>query len=337
MPKRVALTIGKFMPLHEGHKLMLQSAAENFDEVVVIISSRDEQYPDQPTLQERFDVLQDMYRYDDAVTIKMVLDLVGDPKNVDQDGTALDEDFLAHWDMIFKEAAPNATHFVSSDMYGKTCAERLGIEWFPVDPDRLVYNISATEIRAFPELHWHMIADDFKHFYRRKIAIVGPESSGKSTLTQYLAAMYEGSMAPEWGRTISEHKPKLNSDDFVDIYNMQKLLSDSAEHNSDTGYSFHDTEALTTFLFSEIYLDSPSTWLKSMFARQDFDLYILLKPDLPWVDDGSRILEEDKSRLDFYDKLYYNLMQENKPFIEIGGENRKRDAIIAIDNFFQGQ
>ena len=337
MPKRVALTVGKFIPLHEGHRLMIQAAAENFDEVVVIISSRDEQYPDQPTLQERFDVLRDMYRYDDTVTIKMVLDLVGDPKRVDQNGTALDEDFLAHWDMIFKETAPNATHFVSSDVYGKMCAERLGIEWFPVDPKRLAVNISATEIRSDPDIHWDMIVPEFQKFYRKKIAIVGPESSGKSTLTEQLAQMYYGTMAPEWGRTISEQKPNLDEDDFVRIYNMQKLLSDTAEQNSKNGYSFHDTEALTTYLFSEIYLDRPMNRLEAMFRGQDFDLYILLKPDMPWVDDGSRILSDEKSRVDFYDKLRHCLAARGKPFVEIGGDKRLADSINAIDIHFEGR
>lgn len=60
-----------------------------------------------------------------------------------------------------------------------------------VDINRITVPINATVIRQRPLTHWNMISDAAKPYYAKKIAIVGPESVGKTTLTEMLAKRFD--------------------------------------------------------------------------------------------------------------------------------------------------
>jgi nicotinamide riboside kinase len=81
-----------------------------------------------------------------------------------------------------------------------------------------------------------------------RVVFVGAESTGKSTLAEYLARIYGTVAVPEIGRFIWEAKGgKLNADDYVEIAVRHRAAEDDALRQAHR-YLFVDTNALTTLL-----------------------------------------------------------------------------------------
>lgn len=78
--------------------------------------------------------------------------------------------------------------------------EHLGIETVLVDPERTFMNISGAQIRENPFRYWEYIPTEVKPFFVRTVAILGGESSGKSTLVNKLANIFNTTSAREYGR-----------------------------------------------------------------------------------------------------------------------------------------
>ncbi|WP_268648220.1 AAA family ATPase, partial [Escherichia coli] len=74
------------------------------------------------------------------------------------------------------------------------------IETILVDPERSFMNISGNQIRQDPFRYWDYIPTEVKPFFVRTVAILGGESSGKSTLVNKLANIFNTTSAWEYGR-----------------------------------------------------------------------------------------------------------------------------------------
>ena len=333
--KTVGLTVGKFMPPHIGHKLMIDFGSIMYDEMVVIVGGEE---TDEIPVSKRVEWLEEHYAGTN-VRIEKFFDTIDiGTDEVDEHGTVTNDTFWKLWTAVFRHYAPNATHFVSSDWYGKRAAHDLGIEWVPVDLDRETFPISATAIREDPMQHWEYILPEAKGLYMKSVAVVGPESCGKSTLTKLLAEKFRTVGVPEFGRTLSFAKNnKLTEDDFDTIVNGQMALTiASAIHMN--RIIFSDTEAYTTYLFGKIYLNKNLTHIKDFAISQQFDLYLLLAPTVNWVDDGLRVVPEDDARWKFFNDLKDFLEENNKPFIIIDAGDfgeRRLEAVLAVNDLLE--
>lgn len=311
---KVGLTIMKAMPLHKGHELLIEFGAAMLDELWVFVSGKD---TDTIPVSTRHHWVSKYVMQKGLHNVKVFqhTDLSPTPIKVDEHGTVLDIDFQEYWVCEFQKLVPHATHFVSSDMYGKTMAELLDIKWLPVDPKREMVKISATEIRKDPIAHFGMISDAAKSHYVRKIAIIGPESSGKSTMIKSLTDDYRSEMVSEYGRTISEVKDNnLTKEDFLNIMNGQQAFIDIAVKKATTPFVFIDTEAYTTYLFSKIYLGEYMDEILEFGHNQDIDHYIVLSPNVDWINDGTRVLGDQQKREQFFEELIEILQKQKKSF-----------------------
>jgi HTH-type transcriptional repressor of NAD biosynthesis genes len=334
--RRVGVTIGKFMPLHKGHELMIEFGAAMMDELQVVVSGNE---TDLISLTTRYNwVRQFVYEKRlNNVGVHLHIDKSPTPINIDKDGTVLDVDFQYYWANVFTKIDRRITHIVSSDKYGQAIADRMNLEWLPVDPGREMVEISATKIRKDPTKYFKYISDVAKPYYVKKVAIVGPESTGKSTLVKSLGKFLNGSIVHEYGRTVSEAKKNnLNADDFLPIARGQQALIDIAVRNAATPLVVIDTEALTTYLFSKIYLDSPKDIILDFAADQEIDLYVVLAPTVAWVDDGTRVAGNQADREQFFEDLV-GLLEHNKRQYIIVDETdyvlRQTQAATGIYNF----
>ena len=123
--------------------------------------------------------------------------------------------------------------------------------------------------------NFHAVCDVAKPDVAITVAVLGAESTGKSTLVKRLADLYQTRYAPEWGRIISEAHSELTGSDFDAIVTMQDELITTAQRLGN-GLCFVDTEAITTALFAPIYLgrEHEASWQKA--KQQQFDLYLVL-------------------------------------------------------------
>jgi len=142
-----------------------------------------------------------------------------------------------------------------------------------------------------------------------KVGIIGPESTGKSTLAKYLANRYQGIYVPEYAREYMESLPpsyQYTYDDVLRIarhqveqlrtYTSNKNYENNAsnanyENNgaaSDRPVVFFDTELIITKVwFLHKYGTCPD-FLEEALHTYPMDVYLLCYPDLPWVYDPVR-------------------------------------------------
>jgi HTH-type transcriptional repressor of NAD biosynthesis genes len=310
-PRKIGVTIGKFHPMHLGHELMIHMAALELDELTVIVSDTRKPFNGGVGFlwETRYQMMVQKLRKYPNVKVVMHHDIFGDPAQVDEHGTGIGEDFWEYWTNVFKLLAPGANYFVSSDRYGQKAAQCMSssqnmVEWFPVDPGRELMQISATKIRNNPIKYWKYISQEFRYAYGKRVLVIGPESTGKSTLSKDLGAAWNSPVVPEYGRILSEAMTNnLNDEHFYAISRRHYAMEDFAIRNSNTGITISDTDFYTTYLFGVVYLDKFLDKLKS-FSKISYDLVVLLPPTLPWDDDGTRVIPEQKERELFYDALH---------------------------------
>ena len=340
-PPKLGVTIGKFKPLHRGHELMITMAAAEMEELTVIVSdSKDGDYAGDIyiPLAFRYKMVKQAFQHLDNVRVMMHTETHGDAEHYDRYGTALDESFWDYWVDVFDILAPEANYFVSSDRYGQVAASRIGAKdktrdmfWFPVDPDRELVPVSGTDIRNDPITNWRYIHPMFRQSFGKRVTIIGPESTGKTTLARDVARSMNSPYVPEYGRTLSEAVGNnMTADHFHDIIKRHHEMELFAISNSETGLTVSDTDSVTTYLFSKIYLGKPIEDLRK-YTQGWYDLVILLPPDLPWIDDGTRVISNLKTRIEFFKDLK-RMYNRHPNLLVLEETDHKRRVEIVCDH-----
>ncbi len=172
-----------------------------------------------------------------------------------------------------------------------------------------------------------------------KVVLYGPESTGKSTLAQKLAQHYNTQWVPEYARTYLQKKWDQEQaictvEDLIPIaYGQMESENRLAvlAHN----ILFCDTDLLVTQTYSEIYFDGycPPV-IREYVQKNDYDLYLLMNTDLPWVADDLRDRPNDRNAM--FARFQQSLIDHKKPHTIISGSNatRFKMAIDAIEKHF---
>ncbi|SIQ55218.1 AAA family ATPase [Pontibacter lucknowensis] len=170
-----------------------------------------------------------------------------------------------------------------------------------------------------------------------KVAITGPESTGKSTLSQQLASHYNAVWVPEYARTyIDELNRPYTLEDLEVIARGQMALEKAASAQT-TGLLFADTDLLVIKIWSEHAFGRCPDWVSQKLKEQDYNLYLLMGVDLPWEPDPQR--EHPHLRQYFYDWYKRELEALQAPFVEISGqhEDRLAQARLHVDALLRQQ
>lgn len=162
----------------------------------------------------------------------------------------------------------------------------------------------------------------------KKIVIIGPESTGKSTLSAALAKHYNCLWVPEFARQYLEEKgPDYTYDDLKDIAQgqiaLEKEFTALAEQRNDP-YLFLDTNLYVIQVWSDYVYGKIDESIQQLHQNQDYDLYLLCNIDLPWEYDPLRELPSIEKRQEVY-SLYKNILtHQSTPWIEISGDSEQR-------------
>ena len=157
-----------------------------------------------------------------------------------------------------------------------------------------------------------------------RIAIVGPESTGKTILAQKLAEYYKGKWIPEYARDYIEKLERPYK--FSDVEHIARWLIDAYDNCQDAAYPvFFDTEMIITKVWFDVAFgklpDQMEKWLKHM----DFDAFLLCYPDLPWKPDPVRE-NGGKMREILYHRYRTEIEKLQKPYQIIKGHGAERMA-----------
>lgn len=156
----------------------------------------------------------------------------------------------------------------------------------------------------------------------KRIVMIGPESTGKTTLCKGLAEHFKEPWVPEYARNYLEklERPYQSSDLMIIAkgqLNSEDLLTDKARQ-----FLFCDTDLLVIKIWSEHVYSSCDPWILEMIQKRKYDHYFLCKNDFPWEKDP---LRENPEKGDyFYDLFKETLLRENKSFTELKGSVDER-------------
>jgi NadR type nicotinamide-nucleotide adenylyltransferase len=166
-----------------------------------------------------------------------------------------------------------------------------------------------------------------------KVAITGPESTGKSTLAQQLASHYRDVWVPEFARSyIAGLAGPYTAADVEQIARSQVAQYQQALPQAGR-FIFADTDLLVIKIWMLHAYGSCPDWILRALEQQDFHLYLLMQVDLPWELDPQR--EHPHLRSYFYNWYKRELQAYGFQFVEIAGRQQERcqQAIQAIDDF----
>ena len=142
----------------------------------------------------------------------------------------------------------------------------------------------------------------------KKIVIIGPESTGKSTLSKQLSKHYKTVWCPEFAREyLSEKGMDYSFDDLLNIAQGQTTLEYNIMAEATNGFYFIDTDMYVMKVWCEVAFNNCHTWILKQIAAQNYDLYLLCDVDLPWVKDDLREYPDLEIRKKLF-KMYKDLL-----------------------------
>lgn len=194
-----------------------------------------------------------------------------------------------------------------------------------------------------------------------KVAVIGPESTGKSTLCEMLALHYNTQWCPEFAREyLLTHGMDYTYDDLLYIAKGQLAMEDeyirSVLGSSESGVNaelrtlnselqppgstllFIDTDMYVMKVWCEFVFGKCHRWVLEQIVKRKYDLYLLCSTDLPWVKDELREYPDLITR----DKLYHIykdiMINQSTPWVDISGDHIERTqmAIKAVDQLVAG-
>ena len=310
------LIIGKFMPPHKGHEYMIRFAKNYAEDVHVVVDCLKEQTIS-PLKRKKW--------LEDITGIKVyALD-----KCMPQDPN--ETEFF--WD-IWKSSLLNTLKLkpdlvIAAMDYGEDLAKTLGCDFIPIDIARETFPISATMLREDIFKNWDFLMDSVKPDFIKKICLLGPESTGKSTAGKKLAQRLNTVYVPEYAKSIIEKQGNFYKHNIEEIA-IAQINTEKALARFTNKLMICDSSALTTLLYSEMLFNESPEYIKNMIKEHKYDLYCLFYPDTDFVMAAHRnVLEkpEDKRIVMFY-RFKEELEKMNVQYKIIKGSFEKRDNIL---------
>lgn len=174
----------------------------------------------------------------------------------------------------------------------------------------------------------------------KRIVIVGPESTGKSTLCQQLAAHYNTVWCPEFAREYLLKKGKSYTyEDLTNIAQGQIELENAMAGEAKNDLYFIDTDMYVMKVWHEVAFHNCPVWILKKIVRAHYDLYLLCNTDLPWTKDELREYPDLTTRQKLF-KMYKDIMMNSGTrWVEISGADAERTgmAIRLIDRIFKSK
>jgi NadR type nicotinamide-nucleotide adenylyltransferase len=325
---RRGLVVGKFMPLHRGHQLLIDAALAGCDDVTVVVyDSRPEgRFPPMP-IALRVGWVRTLYpQLESIVALPDPLPLPESDDPVNAEIYARQLAFLGRFD-----------GFYSSEPAYARFAGLVADEHVVVDPGRDLVPVSGTLIRRDPFRYRGMIDPLVYASLVERVALVGTESTGKTTLARAAAERLDTVWTHEYGRELWEAQGLEGT--FADLLRIglrQRGREDAAARHA-RRFVFCDTTAWTTLHWSLRFHGVADARLHELVDRTMGDyVWIVCDNDFGWIQDGTRELA-GKASAEFQRQQLEDLEARGVPFHVVSGPLEQRleqllDVLEARDN-----
>lgn len=335
MSIKVGVVTGKFAPLHSGHIYAITEAATQVDKLYVVLSY-DQKFVDdleprlrgKMTLKKRLLWLKRTFSNLDHIKIIFVdeTDFRSYPEGVEEWTATVNGIIPENIDVWFS-SEPEYTWWIEKYFQ---CEHKV------INPNRDIFPISATMIRENPYKHWEYLPSIVRKEFLLKVCLIGTESCGKSSLTKYLAKMFNTSWVEEYGRTYCEEdmcgdESLLSYDDYGLIASNRYYQEKQAELTANK-VLFCDTNAFVTQFYCRLYEEATHHLVDAYIEEERYDIILELKDDVKWVADGLRInSDRTKTRELFKEMVDEYKLKNYSDYYEIKGDYKSRlDQAINI-------
>lgn len=317
------LVFGKFMPVHEGHLSLINFAKKNCDTLYVVLCYH------------RKEVIAGEIR------LKWMQEALSNYSNIGLLPFEYDNDELPDtsessvevsniWAKAFKKILPQVDVVFTSEEYGNYLADAMQILHIFFDKYRTQIPVSGSLIRSNPFKYWELICSVARPYFVKKIAILGSESTGKSTLTMKLANYYNIVYVEEAGRKIVEKTEYCTPGDLYQIAtaHAKEITKQISKANK---LLFIDTDLNITKSYSSFLFKRPMSVCQWQEEANESDLYFFLETDCPYFQDGTRLDKEQRETLSLSHKK--TLLENRINYISINGNREDRlNRVIEIIN-----
>ena len=130
-----------------------------------------------------------------------------------------------------------------------------------------------------------------------KVGIIGPESTGKTTLARYLAERYHGVLVPEYAREYVEQLGRPYTREDVETIARHQIEQLQRLTTNDQRLYFFDTELIITKVWFEYKYGECPAWVEDALRRFPMDVYLLCYPDIEWQFDPVRENPDNREEL----------------------------------------
>lgn len=280
---RHGLVIGKFMPFHTWHQALISFASKLCDILTVAVCS----LPEEPipwTI--RYQRVKDAFANNPGIVVDHITqELPGSSES--------SREISKIWSEYLKKKYPSVDLIISSEPYGAYVAEYMGIDHAEYDIPRAQHQVSGTLIRKDPFAYRDFLPDHVKGYFVKKICIVGSESTGKSTLTRLLAEYFDTTYVEEMARYIVSKTKEVV---FQDLEAIAALHAQTITERTKIANKllFVDTDLNITKSYAQ-YLFHQELHAEDWIEQANtFDLHLFLEPDCEYVQDGTRLDQDER-------------------------------------------
>lgn len=172
----------------------------------------------------------------------------------------------------------------------------------------------------------------------KKIVILGPESTGKSTLCELLSEHYGAPWVREYAREyLLKNGTNYTFDDLLAIAKGQLDGEDAVTKVTTAPVVFVDTDMHVMKVWCEFVFGKTHDFILHELEQRNYDLYLLCNVDLPWVKDELREYPDLETRERLYTIYRQQMIDENLPWVDISGDyaQRLQKAIEAVDSILK--
>ncbi len=323
----LGLVVGKFAPLHLGHEWLIKQASQQCDRLLILSYCNPEYARCSPAVRRRW--LAARFPGHEAIVVDdqwlgqrcFALGIPLRPLPQNNSSDEAQQTFLAWLLSMVLKRRPDA--IFCSESYGTECARVLShvlghtVTPIIVDLDRSHAPVSASHIRRNPQLMRRWMASEVNTSFVYRIAVLGGESTGKTSLAAALAAHFETAWVHEYGRELWEQQSgDLNEADLLKIA-QEQIRREEAESRVASGYLFCDTSPLTTAGYAGWMFGRVDVKLAKL-AMRSYDGIVLCCPDFPFVQDGTR--RDEAFRLQQHAWYEEQLGELSTPLFEAAGD-----------------
>jgi NadR type nicotinamide-nucleotide adenylyltransferase len=170
----------------------------------------------------------------------------------------------------------------------------------------------------------------------KKIVVVGPECTGKSELSKFLAEQFNTNWVPEYARGYLDNLTRpYQQSDLLTISHGQLRIEDEFARTANQ-VLICDTNLYVIKVWSEFKFGICDDEILQHIKTRKYDLYLLTYIDIPWEQDPQR--EHPGKREQLFEIYRQEMLNQSTPFVEIKGERnqRRETAVSAIKKLISG-